>query len=242
MISPNDLQTGSQEDHMKPRSLCALFLIAGPIVIVGGCANTDGVSVVQNEESGYFSSSEYGNDVSRGDMPVYIAGSTFNQNAKAFVDTVVANMQGADWNPHAHFTGTPGPNTSRIYSYAMAFGDPSVTGASLCAATDRPTYAVPGYPPGAYPMGSGARNLPSNSTVPDSVSPGAGVTLVAALCRYDKSTSAVTARVNATGPNDPKFRSLVRTAVLELTRPNQINIQHRGNSGDGGSSGGGNTP
>jgi hypothetical protein len=202
---------------------------------IAGCT-TNGVSVVRNEESGFFSSSEYGSDVSKGDVPVYIAGTTFNQDPKAFVDKVVSDMQGSDWNPHAHFTGTPGPNTSRIYSYALAFGDPSVTGANLCSATDKPHYAASGYPAGAYPMGTGVRTT-SNATAPNA----AGVTLVAALCRYDKSTSAVTARSDATGPNDPKFRELVRTAMLQLTQPNQFNVQHPGDD-EGGSSGGSNNP
>lgn len=213
--------------YVKFSQIGALLLLGG----VAGCTNADGISVVQNEESGYFSSSEYGYDVSRGNTPVYIAGSTFSQDPKAFVNKVVADMQGADWNPHAHFTGTPDPNSSRIYSYAIAFGDPSVTGANLCAATDRPD--TPNY---HYPMGSKG-NASYERPAPTSE---AGVTLVAALCRYDKSTSAVTARAaSVTGPNDPKFRELVRTAVLELTRPNQMNIQHRGNNDGGGSSGSG---
>lgn len=58
------------------------------------------------------------------------------------------------------------------------------------------------------------------------------MTLVAALCRYDKLTMGVTARAaNISGTDDPKFRSLVRSAVLELTRPNQENIQHDRDNG-----------
>jgi hypothetical protein len=202
---------------MKFAPTLALVCIAGACLVgaagwpAASHAAAKGISIVQNEETGYFSSSEYGKDISRGAVPVYIAGSTFNQDAKAFVNKVVADMRGADWSPHAHFTGTPGPNTARIYSYAMAFGDPSVTGANLCKAKDRGTRA--------------------SSSAKSSASSG-GVILVAALCRYDKSTAAVTVR-GASGPSDPKFRDMIRGAVLELTRTNQMDIEHRSNNGGG---------
>lgn len=192
-------------------TLALLFMVGAAGCAAASCADAKGVSIVQNEETGYFSSSEYGADIAKGPVPVFIAGSTFNRDPKAFVNTVVADMKGADWSPHARFTGSPGPKTARIYSYAMAFGDPSVTGAHLCKA-------------------KGKASTSSKASAASSK----GLILVAALCRYDKSTAAVTARATgATGPSDPRFREMIRGAVLELTRTNQMDIQHPGNSGGG---------
>jgi hypothetical protein len=202
-------------------SLAFAFIFA-----VTGCAGNNGVSVVENEQSGFYSGSEYGHDLSEGPVLVRVAGTAFNMDPQSFTNRVVENMQGADWSPHARFTAVPSPNTARIYSYAMMFGSsPAVTGANLCAASDAPNAT-----------GTSATSAPprtANAASGIAGSSGA-LTLVAALCRYDKPTMGVTARVaDAGGPDDPRFRSLVRSAVLELTRPNQNNIQHdRDNGGN----------
>jgi hypothetical protein len=179
-------------------------------LIVTGCSD---VSVVENEHSGTFGSEEYAHDASRGDIPVTVAGSAFGLDRRSLTDIVVRDMQGADWSPHARFTALSGPNAAKIYSYAMMFNGPGeATGAALCAQPQ----AMSSIPP-----------MPSKATT----APGT-VVLVAALCRYNVATMGVTARVaNVSGPDDPKFRSLVRTTVFELTRPNQRRIGRNSDSG-----------
>lgn len=178
-------------------------------VLLAGCA--DSISVVENEHSSTFGSEEYAHDASRGDIPVVVAGSAFGLGQRLLADIVVRNMQGADWSPHAHFTAQPGAETARMYSYAMLFNGPQdITASALCA-EPRTASSVP-------PSGAGAAAV--------------NMTLVAALCRYNVATMGVTARVaNVSGPDDPKFRSLVRTAVFQLTRPNQRRIGRDHDSG-----------
>jgi hypothetical protein len=199
------------------------------VCAAAGCAGSNGVSVVENQESGFFSSSEYAHDINDHLVLVRVAGTAFNQRPQDFTNTVVQDMQGADWSPHARFTAESGPNTARIYSYAMMFGGSrDITDANLCASIDAPTAVVPGT---GVPRAAGMMAPPADTS--------GNTTLIAALCRYDKATMGVTARVaNAAGPNDPKFRSLVRSAVLELTRPNQDNIQHDRDNGSDESTGG----
>jgi hypothetical protein len=193
------------------------FLGAAFALAIAGCA--DSVSVIENEHSGTFASEEYKHDASRGDIPVVVSGSVFGLDRRSLADVVVRDMQGADWSPHAHFTALPATDTARIYSYAMMFNGPrEITAAALCA----------------QPQATSSISTPSGNV-------GAGsVTLIAALCRYNVSTMGVTARVsNVSGPDDPKFRSLVRTAVLELTRPNQQRLLHDNENGSSDSGGGG---
>jgi hypothetical protein len=178
-------------------------------LVVTGCS---GVSVVENEHSGTFGSEEYAHDATHGDIPVTVAGSAFGLDRRSLSDLVVRDMQGADWSPHARFTVQPGPNAAKIYSYAMMFNGPGeATGSALCAQPQ----AMSSIPPG-----------------PGEATSSGTVILVAALCRYNVATMGVTARVaNVSGPDDPKFRSLVRTTVFELTRPNQRRIGHNNDSG-----------
>lgn len=183
-------------------------------LVVTGCS---GVSVVENEHSGTFGSEEYAHDATRRDIPVTVAGSVFGLERRSLADLVVRDMQGADWSPHARFTAQPGPNAAKIYSYAMMFNGPGeATGSALCAQPQ----AMSSIPP-----------------VPGEATASGTVILVAALCRYNVATMGVTARVaNVSGPDDPKFRSLVRTTVFELTRPNQRRIGRNSDSGSSNSS------
>lgn len=192
------------------RKLSASVGITLTLVLVG-CTD---VSVVENEHSGTFGSEEYAYDASRGAIPVTVAGSALGLNRRSLTEVVVRDMQGADWSPHARFTARPGPGAAKIYSYAMMFNGPGeATGSALCAQPQAMS-SIPPTPGRTAESGSGA------------------VILVAALCRYNVATMGVTARVaNVSGPDDPKFRSLVRAAVFELTRPNQRGILREHDSG-----------
>lgn len=175
---------------------------------VAGCSATNGVSIVENEQTGYYAPEEYGRDASTGEMTVVVRGGAFGLNQAALADLVVKNMQGNDWGPHARFTPLSGANTARMYSYVMVLNGPlNVTGASLCAQPMQP--------------------LP----VASDVGPGE-LRLNAALCRYNRATNSVSGRaVGVVGPYDPKVGQLIGGAVREMTRPNQQRIDRERDRG-----------
>jgi hypothetical protein len=181
----------------------ALALTA--IAAVAACNQFPGVSVVENNQTGFYDPGEYGSDARKGDMPVAVSGGAFGLEPTMLADVTVRNMQGADWSPHARFTAVPGPNTTRAYHYVMMWNGPEdVTAAQLCANPRQPRPAAP------------------------AASAGGDVVLVAGLCRYDKATNGVTASASdVTGPGDVKFRNVVQAAMLELTRPNQRGVFDR---------------
>ena len=181
--------------------LKTIALTATLAVVLAGCSATNGVSIVEDQQTGYFASEEYARDVSIGDMMVVVRGSAFGTDQKTLSDLVLRNMQGADWGPHARFTTLSAPSTARTYSYVMMLNGPlNIGGASLCARPSQPLSAGPSLPPGE-------------------------IRLVAAICRFNKIATSVSGRaVGVVGPNDPKMHALIAGAVQDLTRPNQPRI------------------
>jgi len=179
-------------------------LIALPVALasgIAGCSATNGVSIVEDQQTGFFASEEYARDVSLGDITVVVRGAAFGADQKTLANLVVKNMQGADWGPHARFTAASGQDTARTYSYVMMLNGPvNITSAALCARPSQPLSAGPALAPGE-------------------------IRLVAGLCRFNKITNGVSGRaVGVVGPNDPKVHALIAGAVQELTRPNQQRI------------------
>lgn len=158
-----------------------------------GCAQL-GPSIVTNEESSLYSSSEYNQDISTGDVVVVVRGGLPGIGQQTLENFVVAHMQGADWGPHAHFTATPGPDTARTFWFAMMINGPNdVSAATLCANPSKP------YPPAP------------------TVSPG-HITLVGGLCRNTRVMMGVTGRVDGVMDiTDIKFHQLIAGVVLQLT-------------------------
>jgi hypothetical protein len=189
--------------------LMKTILTASAAFLLASCAN-NGVSIVEDQQTGLFASEEYGSDASTGPMVVVVRGSAFGYDPTTLANLVVNNMQGADWGPHAHFTPVSGPNTARMYFYVMAINGPlDLTGGSLCARPSQPIIPI------ALPAGE--------------------IHLEAALCRYNKNTTSVTGRASGvTGPADPKFRELIVSAVQDITRPNQQRIDSLDNDDSGG--------
>jgi hypothetical protein len=185
------------------------ILSATAALLLAGCVNSD-VSIVEDQQTGYFASEEYGNDASTGPMLVVVRGSAFGYDPTTLANLVVNNMQGADWGPHARFTPVSGPNTARMYFFVMAINGPlDLTGASLCARPSQPITPV------AMPAGE--------------------IRLEAALCRNNKITTSVAGRASGvSGPADPKFRELIVAAVQDITRPNQQRIDRRDEDDTGG--------
>ena len=182
---------------MKSMNIAA----AAVVLAVAGCSATNGVSIVEDQQTGFFAPEEYGRDASTGEMTVVVRGGAFGLNQAALANLVVQNMQGNDWGPHARFTPLSGANTARMYSYVMMLNGPrNITGASLCAQPMQPMPAAADVAPGE-------------------------LRLTAALCRYNKATNSVSGRaVGVVGPYDPKVGQLIGGAVREMTRPNQDRI------------------
>jgi hypothetical protein len=188
--------------------LRAIAWMATTAIVLTGCSATNGVSIVEDQQTGYFAAEEYARDVSMGDLTVVVRGSAFGMDQRTLSDLVVRNMQGADWGPHARFTTASSPTTARTFSYVMMLNGPlNIGGAALCARPSQPLSAGPSLPPGE-------------------------IRLVAAICRYNKIATSISGRaVGVVGPNDPKVHALIAGAVQDLTRPNQPRIdQDRGNN------------
>ena len=181
--------------------LKTIALTATALVALAGCSATNGVSIVEDQQTGYFASEEYARDVSVGDMTVVVRGNAFGLDQQRLAGLVLQNMQGADWGPHARFTTLSGPGTARTYSYVMMLNGPlNISGAALCA---RPAQALAAGP--SFASGE--------------------IRLVAAICRFNKIATSVSGRaVGVVGPNDPKVRALIAGTVQDLTRPNQPRI------------------
>lgn len=190
-------------------SLKAILSTAATAFLLASCTN-NGVSIVEDQQTGFYASEEYGNDASTGPMLVVVRGSAFGYDPTTLANLVVNNMQGADWGPHAHFTPVAGPNTARMYFYVMAINGPlDLTGGSLCSRPSQPITPV--------------------------VMPAGEIRLEAALCRYNKNTTSVAGRASGvTGPADPKFRQLIVAAIQDITRPNQQRIDRQDNDDTGG--------
>jgi hypothetical protein len=176
-------------------------------IALGGCSTSNGVSIVEGQQTGYFAAEEYTRDESMGDIAVVVRGSAFGTDQQTLANLVVNDMQGADWGPHAQMAVSSTPDSARMYFYVMMVNGPlDIGGSSLCA---RPSQPLPG-----------AVQAPGE------------MRLEGALCRFDKAAASVSGRaVGVSGPNDPKVRELIAGAVRELTIPNQYRIDH-GNDED----------
>lgn len=124
------------------------------------------------------------------DTHVDVYGNPFGMDASTFAEAVTDHMQGANFGRPTNFTTAPGPSAERNLRVVMAFNSPMAT-YNLCE---------------ARPTGGGERSD--------------GLVLKAAWCFDDREDSTVEARIaGATGPNDPRFRALVRETVLNLFPP-----------------------
>jgi hypothetical protein len=190
------------EVKVNPK-LC--FLIFATCLGVGGCAGSDGVSIIDHQ-SGLFGPEEYAMDSSRGDIPVVVRGSAFGLDQAALENLVIQNMEGAEWGHHARLSPPAAASGTRIYSYVIMINGPStVPPASLCSQPNQPSSAQ------AQAIGPGELRV------------------VADLCRYDKlANSATGLAIDVTGPTDPKVHELIARNVLEITKPDRerMDIEH----------------
>lgn len=138
-----------------------------------------------------------------GEIMTRVFGNPFAVPRDSFAGLVTGMMKGANLGREVIFTGTPAGRGSGYYHVALAFNPtPRTTADEICA-------GPPADPPVTGP-----------------------VTLLAAFCRSDglKSTADGSAG-NLSGPEDPRFRELVRGVTLALFPA----YDHWDIGGDGGS-------
>lgn len=198
------------------------FPLAFAVIALAACS---GVSVVQDQRGGPYGAEEYAKAAGEGPLPVVVYGTVAGASGPTLANAVVYHMAGAEFGYHARFVAAAAPGPSTIYWYVMLFNPPDVTTAEACARGFRApeVAASPAPPTSVAPSTSGTER----------------VRLAAGLCRYDKIATSVQARASVQSIDDPKFRTLVRTAVLELTRPNQSRFDRSRDSGGSDNSGGG---
>lgn len=188
-----------------------LFLCAIASLGLGACAN-DGITTVTQMSSAY-DSDDYAHEASVKDILVVVRGSAFGLNQQQLEGLVIENMQGAGWGPNPHFTTVPGNNVGKMFSYVMVLnGPPDITADAVCRNPSKIPALKQAPPPGE-------------------------VRFLGTMCRYDADMIDVDARAeNITGAQDPRFRELIRTAMLELTTPLTEDRLLLHNDDDGGDS------
>ena len=165
-------------------------------VLIGGLTACDliGPSAVSSTTNNY-DPSEYAQAAKASPIPVMVTGSALGMSGPGLTKAVIDDMTGQDWAPHARFVSASDAAQGSTFSFAIMLNGPNgVTGANLCGRN--------AAPPGATTSNAG------------------DVLLVAGLCRYNEAVSNVQVRISgATGPQDPKFASMIATAVRSLTPP-----------------------
>lgn len=174
------------------RILPAYLIALGALAGLGAC--TAFGPTYTSSVTDTYDPTEYATRTTGRDVPVTVYGSAFGVSGTSLTTTVVNNMTGHDWSPHARFTPAEGRSDESPFSVAVAINGPAnATGASLCAGTVKQA--------GAPTVGN--------------------VSLVAGLCRYGVAVSEVSGRTTGVnGVQDPKFSELVAKAIRELTPPN----------------------
>jgi hypothetical protein len=189
----------------------AHLLLSGAMALtLVSCARSDGISTVSQLDDRY-DSDDYAHEASVTPILVVVRGTAFGLDQRTLEQAVAANMQGADWGPHARFTTVRSSDVAKIFSFVMLVNGPrNATAAELCRDPAKAPAAVTAPPAGE-------------------------VRLIGGLCRYDQDMAEVTGRIDGvSGPQDPRFRNLIVAATHELTTPqtNQRLLLHNNDGGD----------
>lgn len=173
------------------RGLIAL----GTSLAIGGCAAfPEGVVIYEPNYAQLYSQGDFEFAAQRGEIKTAVKGSPFGIADEPFADKVMAMMNGANWGPRVDYTRNPTripPDTSESRFHVEIVFNPAANFAARSACGE--------------PMKS-----PVTATGPD-------VYMVAAFCFGDRLMSESAGRATGlTGPDDPRFRSLVRGVTLAL--------------------------
>ncbi len=173
------------------------FLI--PIVVGAAAAQAGCASYVRVYEPLYpqsYSTGEFSYAARDGEMQVDVRGNPFSMIPERFADRVVAEMKGATRGPEVKFSTAPSGKGSAPYRVVMLFNaPPAAFGDEDCAETVGP-------------------NPPSGNEL----------RLLTTFCNGDVALAESEGwAYNVAGPNDPKFRELVRQVALALIPTHDFN-------------------
>ena len=171
-------------------------------------------------------------------VPLVVLGDPLGADRQALGQAIAQDLHGSNWaGQGVMFVPTTGAalNQSRAiddrsispYSLVMMVNGPdTVTSQNLCSNPALETRAdqapARSGTSGATGTSSGgaAAGASGASTVP--------VTVVSALCRYEKEVSGVVGKSSVTGVQDPAFRSLVNASLAEMSGPESTNDSLQG--------------
>ena len=162
-------------------------IVVGVAAVQVGCANF--VRVHEPLHPQRYSTGELSYAARGGEMQVDVRGNPFSMIPEQFADRVVAEMKGATRGPEVKFSTTPSGTGSAPYRVVMMFNaPPTAIGDDVCAET---VAAVP--------------------------SSGTQLRLLTTLCNGDVAlTESEGWAANVAGPEDAKFRELIRQVALAL--------------------------
>ncbi len=169
-------------------------IVAGVVAAQAGC--TSYVRVYEPLYPQRYSLGEFSYAARGGEMQVDVRGNPFSMIPERFADRVVAEMKGATRGPEVKFSTAPSGKGSAPYRVVMMFNaPPTAFGDDACAET---VAAIP-------PSGNELR-------------------LLTTFCNGDVAlTESAGWAYNVAGPNDAKFRELVRQVALALIPTHDYN-------------------
>lgn len=169
-------------------------IVLSVAAIQAGCANY--VKVYEPLYPTSYSTGEFAYAARGGEMEVDVRGNPFSMIPEQFADRVIAEMKGATRGPDVNFTTTPTGKGSAPYRVVMMFNAPAnAAGDDACA----------------------------EKTVATATS-GKQLSLLTTFCNGDVALTESTGWVsNVAGPDDAKFRELIRQTALALIPTHDFN-------------------
>ncbi|HEY1722486.1 MAG TPA: hypothetical protein VGG27_14685 [Magnetospirillaceae bacterium] len=168
-------------------------LLAVCAIALSGCASQERTfepSDPRIKIDGYYNDGVGGRDVK-----LKVIGVAFGAQPDAFRQALEADLQSESvlGRQPTHVVLTPGPSGKRYYRLAYAFNQPNaVYGNALCQIAESDAVQAP----------------PSNI-----------VNATAAFCVGGEAEAYISGQTEATGPDDPRFRQLVRQMMDQVFRP-----------------------
>jgi hypothetical protein len=172
-------------------------------------------------------------------VPLVVLGDPLGADRQALGQAIAQDLHGSNWaGTGITFVPTTGAALSQSraiddrsispYSLVMMVNGPNnITAQALCSnpAIDSRVATAPGAaPPRSGTSGASGSAPQSGAAVGASGGANASpVTVISALCRYDKEVSDVVGKTNVTGVTDPAFRGLVNATLAEMAGPQSTN-------------------
>jgi hypothetical protein len=174
-------------------------------------------------------------------VPLVVLGDPMGADRQALGQAIAQDLHGSGWaGPGVTFAPTTGAalaqsrviddrSISPFSLIVMINGPQNVTSQNLCtnpaldastaAATPNRPAATANADRGSGTTGASGTASGQGAAAGASGATGSPVTVISALCRFDKEVSGVMGRTNVTGVQDPAFRGLVNATLAEMSGP-----------------------